>query len=112
MGVMSVLSISFKTDAYYVIAATAGCAALLLREVLGGEFGSSDNGKGIPPVLLDQIREGIADTGVGIAGMRERLRDLDGALEIQSDNAGTILTITAPAGPSLEESQPLTIASS
>jgi signal transduction histidine kinase len=57
----------------------------------------SDNGKGIPAPLLKQIREGTAESGVGIAGMRERLREFNGALEIQSGDSGTTLTITAPA---------------
>jgi two-component system, NarL family, sensor kinase len=73
----------------------------------------SDDGSGMPPVLLERIRDGTADTGVGIAGMRERLHELNGALEIQSNSSGTILTITAPAVPlGLTERQPLTIASS
>lgn len=55
-----------------------------------------DNGKGMPPTLLKQIREGTAESGVGIAGMRERLRKLNGVLEIRSDPSGTLLTITAP----------------
>ena len=57
----------------------------------------SDNGKGMPASLLKQIREGTAESGVGIAGMRERLRELNGALEIQSNGSGTTLSITAPA---------------
>jgi signal transduction histidine kinase len=57
----------------------------------------SDNGKGMPAPLLKQIREGTAESGVGIAGMRERLREFNGALEIQSGDSGTTLTITTPA---------------
>lgn len=52
--------------------------------------------------LLKQIREGTAESGVGIAGMRERLREFNGALEIQSGGSGTTLTITAIAR-SMEE---------
>lgn len=51
----------------------------------------------MPAPLLKQIREGTAESGVGIAGMRERLREFNGALEIQSGGSGTRLTITAPA---------------
>jgi signal transduction histidine kinase len=71
----------------------------------------SDNGRGMPPLLLDQIRDGTADTGVGIAGMRERVRELNGALEIQSSNSGTILTITTGSS-NLQVPQSLTIAAS
>lgn len=56
----------------------------------------SDNGKGVPASLLKKIREGTLDAGVGLAGMRERIRDLDGVLEIESDNSGTMLSLTVP----------------
>lgn len=62
-----------------------------------------DNGKGIPPALLKRLRDGTADSGVGIAGMRERLRELGGVVEIQSDESGTILKITAPITRSAEQ---------
>jgi two-component system NarL family sensor kinase len=37
-----------------------------------------------------------ARTGVGFRGMRERLRQLGGSLEIRSDGAGTVVTATLP----------------
>jgi PAS domain S-box-containing protein len=52
-----------------------------------------DSGKGIP---LDKQRE-LADSGrggVGLNGMRERLRQLGGDLEIQSKETGTVVTAT------------------
>ena len=55
-----------------------------------------DNGKGIPPERLRSLQEGARNTGVGIAGMRERMRELGGSLRIESGNAGTLLTITLP----------------
>ena len=55
-----------------------------------------DNAKGMPSSLLKQIREGTAESGVGIAGMRERLRELNGVLEIQSDSSGTLLATRLP----------------
>lgn len=69
----------------------------LTRDTGSVELTIRDNGKGMPASLLKQIREETAESGVGIAGMRERLRKLNGTLEIQSDHSGTILTITAPA---------------
>ena len=39
--------------------------------------------------------EGAA-AGVGLAGMRERVRELGGSLEIRSDRAGTIVAIRIP----------------
>jgi signal transduction histidine kinase len=56
-----------------------------------------DDGVGMPAALLKQIRDGTAESGVGIAGMRERLRELNGTLEIESGQSGTTLTITVPA---------------
>jgi PAS domain S-box-containing protein len=52
-----------------------------------------DNGKGIP---LDKQREMIEQgrSGVGLAGMRERLRQLGGALEIKSKDTGTLVSAT------------------
>jgi signal transduction histidine kinase len=57
----------------------------------------SDNGRGMPPSLLQQIREGTANTGVGIAGIKERLRELNGVLHIESSGLGTTLVIVVPA---------------
>jgi PAS domain S-box-containing protein len=55
-----------------------------------------DNGRGMSEEQLRKILEGGSEAGVGLAGMRERLRDLGGALEMQSDGKGTKLTIAAP----------------
>ncbi len=54
-----------------------------------------DEGKGIP---LEKQREisSSGRTGVGFRGMRERLRQLGGTLEIRSDGAGTAATATVP----------------
>ncbi len=71
----------------------------LKRDLSTAQLSIRDNGKGIPPALLKRLRDGTVDSGVGIAGMRERLRELNGVLEIQSDRAGTILKITVPTTP-------------
>lgn len=55
----------------------------------------SDTGFGIPAVTLQAIERGAAP-GIGLAGMRERLRQLGGALTIQSGNAGTTIRATVP----------------
>jgi signal transduction histidine kinase len=68
----------------------------LKRDISTVQLSIRDNGKGVPPALLKRLRDGTADSGVGIAGMRERLRELNGVLEIQSDQSGMILKITAP----------------
>jgi two-component system, NarL family, sensor kinase len=66
-----------------------------------------DYGKGMPLEILESFRSDGAKLGVGLAGMRERMRELNGNLEIQSDSSGTLVTaiLTRPkAGRS--ESQP------
>jgi PAS domain S-box-containing protein len=55
-----------------------------------------DKGQGIPPKTLKRLVEGIADTGVGLAGMRERMRELGGSLRIKSDKDGTLLRVVIP----------------
>src|SRR5271170_7651647 len=47
-----------------------------------------DEGKGIPPELRVSMSLGTSN-GVGLSGMRERVRELGGTLEIQSNGSGT-----------------------
>jgi signal transduction histidine kinase len=64
-----------------------------------GEGGTTlsirDYGKGIAPQKLARMNHG-SNVGVGIAGMRERLKELGGSLEIRSDGRGTVLTASIP----------------
>jgi signal transduction histidine kinase len=65
----------------------------------------ADRGEGIPSEKLDEVTS--AGSGVGIRGMRERLRQLGGDLEIQSNEDGTRvdarLPIGAPERPALSQ---------
>jgi signal transduction histidine kinase len=54
-----------------------------------------DKGKGIP-LKRQQELNSTDRTGVGFRGMRERVRQLGGSLEIQSDANGTIIVATLP----------------
>jgi PAS domain S-box-containing protein len=54
-----------------------------------------DRGKGIPPEKRQAMDSGGA-AGVGIRGMRERLRQLGGSLEINSNDAGTVVVARLP----------------
>jgi signal transduction histidine kinase len=56
-----------------------------------------DYGKGISPEMLARMNLTGSDVGVGIAGMRERLKALGGNLEIQSAPRGTLLIATVPS---------------
>ncbi len=53
-----------------------------------------DAGRGMPPEIL--ASEGARFAGVGLAGMRERIRGLGGRLEVQSDGGGTRIQAVLP----------------
>jgi two-component system, NarL family, sensor kinase len=55
-----------------------------------------DFGKGITEERLKLLGCVSAETGVGLAGMRERLHELGGTLEIESDGHGTGMRATLP----------------
>lgn len=55
-----------------------------------------DDGRGIPQKRLKSLIEEPAEAGVGLAGMRERMRELGGSFEIRSDRAGTTVVISIP----------------
>ena len=53
-----------------------------------------DQGKGMSPARLAEIQSGRS--GVGIGGMRERLRQFEGIMKIESDSSGTRIFATIP----------------
>ena len=56
-----------------------------------------DEGKGIPTQLrLSITRTGVGRVGVGLRGMRERVRQFEGSLEVQSNAMGTTIIATLP----------------
>jgi signal transduction histidine kinase len=58
-----------------------------------------DNGCGIKQDALSRFQETGNGMGVGLTGMRERVRDLGGKLQLDSDNNGTSVRITIPVTP-------------
>jgi signal transduction histidine kinase len=62
-----------------------------------------DQGKGMSAARLAEIQSGRS--GMGIRGMRERLRQFDGTMNIESDNSGTrvFATVPVPKTPSPQE---------
>jgi signal transduction histidine kinase len=55
-----------------------------------------DYGKGIPRELLESFRTRGINFGVGLAGMRERVRELGGKLDIQPRSPGSSISVTLP----------------
>lgn len=53
-----------------------------------------DNGKGISPERLAEIQ--TRGSGVGIGGIRERLRQFQGEMKIESNASGTTVSATIP----------------
>ena len=55
-----------------------------------------DYGRGIPPAVLQRLREDLVAGGVGFAGMTERIREIGGQLEINSSADGTEVVARVP----------------
>jgi len=55
-----------------------------------------DSGKGISAEQLARFQTDGAHSGVGLAGMKERVRQLGGQLQLQSSSRGTMVTATIP----------------
>jgi len=55
-----------------------------------------DYGRGIPPTLLQRLGKDGTGGGVGLAGMTQRIREIGGRLGIQSNSAGTEVSVSVP----------------
>lgn len=64
-----------------------------------------DSGRGMSPERLAMIQS--QSTGVGLGGMRERLRNLNGELFIESDDTGTRIRAVLPAKANPQKDQPV-----
>jgi two-component system NarL family sensor kinase len=58
-----------------------------------------DYGVGLPPEMAHNFKENGTNVGVGLAGMKERVRERNGEFEIRSDSAGTLISATFPIVP-------------
>jgi PAS domain S-box-containing protein len=56
----------------------------------------ADNGCGIAPEVLKRFHEVGVGMGIGLTGMRERVRELGGKLLIHSSSTGTSVTVVFP----------------
>lgn len=64
-----------------------------------------DYGKGIPPELLRAFTTKGINVGVGLAGMRERARELGGEIKINSTHNGTTLLVDIPLRASVTQDE-------
>lgn len=70
-------------------------ASVVLRRGMHLLLEIADQGKGLPRNLRED-HDALLASGVGIAGMNERIRELGGELTIQSTDQGTTLRVTLP----------------
>jgi signal transduction histidine kinase len=61
-----------------------------------------DHGRGIPKEILSAFRSNGTQGGVGLTGMRERVTEQGGQLEIRSDETGTEVIATIPIRANVE----------
>lgn len=55
-----------------------------------------DYGVGLPPETMRNFQENGSNVGVGLAGMKERVRERHGEFEIRSDSSGTFISAAFP----------------
>jgi signal transduction histidine kinase len=77
----------------------SGCARVaLIRDGQAIRLEIQDSGRGIPSDVLQAVDGRLPRLGVGIAGMRERVRQLGGQIEISSNGGGTLIRTVLPLG--------------
>ena len=75
---------------------SSSCSVKLVRDGQELQLRVEDNGSGIPKEKLANV---MSSGGVGLRGMRERVRRLGGTLAIDSSEQGTTVTIKLPIQP-------------
>jgi signal transduction histidine kinase len=63
-----------------------------------------DYGKGIAPRFMEKLKANQTNSGVGLAGMRERVHELGGRLSIERCTPGTLISATLPFAESADTS--------
>lgn len=66
----------------------------------------TDNGQGIPEEHVRRLNTSANKAGVGITGMRERVRELGGTLEIRSKPGRTSILVSLPLSQPISPSRP------
>lgn len=77
----------------------SGSSALDIKVAVDGEEVSltvRDYGRGMSPETLRKFRDHGSGVGIGLSGMRERMRELGGQLKLSSDGQGTTVCARVP----------------
>src|SRR5262245_34084764 len=76
---------------------SSSTSAEMKLEKIGGHviLQIRDHGRGLPTTASGETA-GAESVGVGISGMRQRLRQFGGVLEVESSDRGTVVTAKAP----------------
>ncbi|PYU02753.1 MAG: hypothetical protein DMG34_15260 [Acidobacteria bacterium] len=85
-GLTNVHRHSGSNRAEVVVAVKSGAIVMTLR----------DYGKGMPETVLQNFKTSGAPSGVGFGGMRGRIADMDGTLDLESPEQGALLRVTVP----------------
>lgn len=64
-----------------------------------------DYGEGIPARVLERFRKNGTNVGVGLAGIRERLKELGGTLDLNSGPQGTTMKVVIPVKQTLKTAE-------
>jgi signal transduction histidine kinase len=77
----------------------SGSSRAKIRAGIDGEAAYlevTDYSRGISQEMLESFKTTGNGVGVGLAGIRERLREVDGKLDLSSSGDGTILRVSLP----------------
>ena len=94
-SVFRIIQESLTNIQRHAVSATATVRLDRLDERLFVEI--ADQGRGLPPGVRND-RDALLASGVGIASINERVRELGGEMSIQSTEKGTTLRVTLPVG--------------
>jgi signal transduction histidine kinase len=70
----------------------------------------TDQGRGLPVQVVDPAPGSVPHVGLGIAGMRERVRQINGRFQIRSNSHGTTIEVALPVCADAQSKQSLTSA--
>jgi signal transduction histidine kinase len=78
----------------------SGSSRVIVRLAMRGstiEFSVQDNGRGIPAAVLSEFQTTGGGSGIGLMGMRERIYDLHGQFNLESNASGTRINVILPS---------------